>query len=407
MTHSTRSTYDAMIIGAGLVGLTAALALSYKGLSVALIDRVDPIDALAPDYDGRASAVSASSLQMLKTLNVATKCARYTQAMRHIVIADGQVGAVSPLTLSFERDARSGPSGYMIENKRLRMALYDTVIENKSVDFFAPANIDTMIRSESGVDVALADGPVLKADVLIAADGRNSRTRQEAGIGVEMKVYKQYALTTSLSHSRSHQETAYEIFYPNGPFALLPLTGRKSSLVWSDKETAIKAALNLPEEALREEIARRTNGLLGRIEISSKPLAYPLSLQISERYTGHRLALIGDAAHAIHPIAGQGLNMGFRDVAALADTLSNAKNLGLDIGGASLSEYEVWRNFDNRTLAIGTDVLNQLFSNNIRPFTHIRRLGMTFIQALPALKTGFIKEAAGEAGVLPSLLREI
>lgn len=407
MTHSPLSTYDAMIVGAGLVGLTAALALSYKGLSVALIDRIDPIDALAPDYDGRASAVSASSLQMLKTLNVATKCDRYTQAMRHIVIADGKVGAVSPLTLSFERDAQSGPSGYMIENKRLRMALYDTVIENKRIDFFAPVIIDSRARSENGVEIILSDGAILKADVLIAADGRKSRIRQEAGIGVEMKAYKQYALTTTLSHSRSHQDTAYEIFYPNGPFALLPLTGRKSSLVWSDKETAIKAALNLPEEALAEEIARRTNGLLGQIEISSKPLAYPLSLHISERYTGHRLALIGDAAHAIHPIAGQGLNMGFRDVAALADTLSNAKNMGLDIGGASLSEYEVWRNFDNRTLAVGTDVLNQLFSNNIRPLTHIRRLGMTFIQAVPALKSGFIKEAAGEAGVLPSLLRDI
>ena len=405
MTRSTLSSYDAIIIGAGLVGLTAALALSYKNLSVALVDRMDPIDALAPDYDGRASAISASSLQMLKTLNIASKFERYTQGMRHIVIADGQVGAVSPLTLSFERDAVAGPSGFMIENKRLRMALYDTVLENKRIDFIAPVNIENTQRSENGVEVFLDNGRVLNADILIAADGRKSRIRQQAGIGVEVKTYKQYALTTTLSHSRSHQDTAYEIFYPNGPFALLPLTGRKSSLVWTDKETAIKAALGLPQAALVEEIARRTNGLLGGIEMISKPLAYPLSLQMSERYTDHRLALIGDAAHAIHPIAGQGLNMGLRDVAALADTLSDAKNMGLDIGGASLSEYEVWRNFDNRTLATGTDFLNQLFSNNIRPLSHIRRLGMTFIQAIPALKTGFNKEAAGEAGVLPSLLR--
>lgn len=405
MTRSPLPTYDAIIIGAGLVGLTAALALSHNKLTVALIDRMDPIDALAPDYDGRASAISASSFQLFKALDVAPKIERYTQPMRHIVIADGQVGAVSPLTLSFERDAVSGPSGYMVKNKRLRMALYDRVIDNEQIDFYAPVEVATTQRSDRGVDVSLSDGRVLKADILIAAEGRNSRTRQQAGIGVQTKVYKQYALTTTLSHSRSHQDTAYEIFYPNGPFALLPLTGRQSSLVWSDKETAIKTALTLPKAALVEEITRRTNGLLGTIEIVSKPLAYPLSLQIAERYTAQRLALIGDAAHVIHPIAGQGMNMGLRDVAALTDVISSAKSMGLDIGGASLSDYEVWRNFDNRALAVGTDVLNQLFSNNIRPLAHMRRLGMTFIQAVPALKTGFVKEAAGELGILPSLLR--
>jgi len=407
MTETSSSKYDVIIIGAGLVGMTTALALAHRKCRVALLDKMDPIDALAPAYDPRASAVSASAWNMFQRLGVARRLKGHTQAMTHIGIADGQVGNISPLTLSFDRDPVDGPSGYMIENKRLRLALYDRVLETPSIEFHAPIVTKQVERSESHVEVVLGSGKKLTADVLIAADGRNSPLRRIARIGTTVKTYKQSALTVTLAHTRPHQSTAFQIFYPTGPFALLPLTGNRSSLVWSDKPETLSAVLELPQEALIEEITRRTQGLLGQIAFKSRPLVYPLSLQMADAYTERRLALVGDAAHTIHPIAGQGLNMGLRDAAALTDVISDAKSRGLDIGGAELSAYEVWRNFDNRTLAGATDILNRLFSNTLGPLVHARRIGMTLIQGIDPLRQAFVKEAAGEGGIVPSLLKDL
>lgn len=416
--------FDVILVGAGLVGLSTAVALSARGLSVALIDRMDPETALSPDFDPRASALSASSFVMFEKLGLAQALTPHLQAMNHIVIAEGRVGKVSPLTLQFERGAQDGPSGYMVPNLALRKTLLAAVEVSETIHFFAPAEITQIQRGTAEVTVTLASTSpastplasnsasnlgareqTLTAAVLIACDGRKSRTRTEAGIAMETKAYNQSALVGVIEHSRPHQGTAYEIFYPTGPFALLPLRDNQSALVWSDRPKTLEAARQLPHDALSAEIERRTNGLLGTVTLVTPPLTYPLSLQIAERYTADRLALVGDAAHVIHPIAGQGLNMGLRDAAALTDVLSSAKSAGLDLGGATLSDYGVWRNFDNRTLASATDMLNRLFSNRLPGLGHLRRLGMTLIQGFPAAQQAFTREAAGESGQLPSLLR--
>jgi len=394
---------DIIIIGAGLVGLTAALACAHKGASIALIDAVHPKAAKA---DGRASAIAASSLRMLETLDVLKNNEAELQPITDMLIADGGVGDVSPLTLHFDSAERGTPTSYMIENDVLRKALLSAVEAHDKIEFFAPMDIISAERSSERVTVHLSDGQELKASLLLAADGRNSALRKMAGIGVSRREYKQKALVTTFHHALPHDGVAHQIFFPGGPMALLPLTQNRMSIVWSDKAAAIEAAMAIDEAAFIAELGRRIGDFLGKMSLCAPRQAYPLSLQMAERYTDTRLALIGDAAHAIHPLAGQGLNMGLRDVAALADVIASARAVGLDIGGANLGEYATWRNFDNQTLAMSTDVLNALFSNKILPLRHVRRLGLAAVNQSDLAKSFFMNEASGELGELPSLLRQ-
>lgn len=394
--------FDIIIIGAGLVGLTTALACAHKGASVGLLDAVE----LAKAYDGRASAVAASSYAMFEHLGIAAMLKGHVQPITDMLIADGAVGDVSPLTLHFDSADMGGPTGYMVENNQLRSALLQKVRDSKNITLLAPVKIQDTVRNAKGVSVTLEDKTVLRASLLVAADGRNSSLRQKAGIDVQRFGYDQKAVVTTFKHELPHDGVAHQIFFAGGPLALLPLTHQRCSIVWSDTARAIDAAMQLDEAAFTAELSRRIGGFLGEISLCAPRQAFPLNLQMADRYTDQRLVLVGDTAHAIHPIAGQGLNMGLRDAAALADVVAESRSVGLDLGGAAIGDYEAWRNFDNKMLGVTTDMLNRLFSNNIAPIRHARRLGLAAVNRFKPAQTFFIKEAAGETGTLPSLMRK-
>ncbi len=397
---------DIIIIGGGLVGLTTALACAHKGASVIIFDAEAPNTHLNKDFDGRASAIAASSFQMYRHLGIADRLDGQTQPITDIMIADGDLqSGISPLTLHFDsEDAGDAPMGYMVENRHLRLALLNATMESEHIKLIAPARIQGFDQSTTKVDISLADGRSLSASILIAADGRNSYCRRHAGIGVETLNYNQKAIVTTIAHEYPHDGVAHELFLPSGPFAILPLPRNRSSIVWSDKSRAVDAAMALEDEAFLSELSRRFGDMYGELSLCAPKWAYPLSMQMADRYVDNRLALIGDAAHAIHPIAGQGLNMGLRDAAALADVVMNAFDTGQDLSNC-LSEYELWRNADNRILAGATDIFNRLFSNSIAPIKHARRLGLGIIDKVRPAQSFFIKEAAGQLGDLPTLLR--
>ncbi len=398
--------YDIAVVGGGLAGLTVALACASKGAKIVIFDRDDPKAHIDADFDGRASAIAASSFQMYRHLGIANALGENAQPITDILISDGELGrAISPLTLHFDsRDAGDTPMGYMIENRRLRCALLDAIANHPNIDFDAPVIISNIHRHDEAVKITLDTGHEISAQLIVAADGRHSFCRKEAKIDVTTMAYNQKAIVTTVEHEKPHFGTAHELFLPSGPFAILPLTGNRSSIVWTDTPRAVDAAMALSDNAFAAELARRFGDFLGKVEPCAPRWSYPLSLQLAERYTDKRLALIGDAAHAIHPIAGQGLNMGLRDAAALADVAGNALSSGLDVG-VNIADYERWRNFDNSMLAGATDIFNRLFSNNIGPIKHARRLGLGLINSIPPARSIFIKEASGRIGDLPTLLR--
>lgn len=399
--------FDIAIIGGGLVGLTTALACASKGASVAILDREDPKAHLKTGFDGRASAIAASSFQMYRHLGITESLSGHVQPILDILISDGEVGqSVSPLTLHFDSQNIDGePMGYMVENRLLRKALMDKINTTDAITLLAPVTIDRLETTARFAHVFLGNGKNIDASLIVAADGRNSFCRRQAGINVTTIPYAQKAIVTTVQHVKPHDAIAHELFLPSGPFAILPLTENRANIVWTDTPRAVEGAMALPDEAFAAELARRFGDFLGEVKPCAPRWAYPLSLQMAERYTSDRLVLVGDAAHAIHPIAGQGLNMGLRDGAALADVIGDALANGLDIGGASLPEYEIWRNFDNSVLAGATDIFNRLFSNNVAPLKHARRLGLGIIDRISPARTFFMKEAAGQMGELPSLLR--
>jgi 2-octaprenyl-6-methoxyphenol hydroxylase len=302
-------------------------------------------------------------------------------------------------------DLGGDPMGYMVENRQLRRALYLAIEASNSIELKAPAVIETLEFESSDVQIMIEDSDPVSAQLVVAADGRNSFCRKLAGIDTTQITYSQKAIVTTVHHEKPHHGVAHELFLPAGPFAILPLTDNRSSIVWTDSPKAVDAAMALPEKMFEAELGRRFGDFLGMVAPCAPRWAYPLSLQLAERYTGSRLALLGDAAHVIHPIAGQGLNMGLRDAAALADVVGAALSRGLDPGGAAITEYGQWRNFDNHMLAGATDVLNRLFSNDVAPVKHVRRLGLGMVNRISPLRTFFMSEASGQIGELPSLLR--
>ncbi len=397
---------DLIIVGGGLVGMTAALACAHKGASVTIVDSQSPETYQTADFDGRASAIAASSFKMYRHLGIDKRLKGHIQSITDIMITDGEVGRyISPLSLHFDsKDAGGAPMGYMMENRLLRRALYDAIKANDKITMIAPTKVLGFNETPAGMTLNLKDHGELSASALIAADGRNSFCRKQTGIGTETIPYKQKAIVTTVVHEVPHDGVAHELFLPGGPFAILPLTENRSSIVWTDTPGAVDAAMTLPEAAFAAELTRRFGDMYGQIGPCAPRWSYPLSLQMAEDYTKGRLALIGDAAHAIHPIAGQGLNMGLRDAAALADVVHEARSNGLDIG-MQLDNMQIWRNFDNRVLAASTDIFNRLFSNNIAPIKHARRLGLGLMDKIAPAQSFFINEAAGLHGELPSLLR--
>jgi 2-octaprenyl-6-methoxyphenol hydroxylase len=398
---------DVIILGGGLVGLTLAIALDRHGLTTIVVDPADPATQIAPGYDGRATAVSSSSWRMLEAIGVAAKLDGVTCAIRAIRVSEG----LKPGGILFAPEADDDPLGIMVENRLLRRALRETALAAGRLELLMPARPAEVVRDATGVRVALADGRLIAAPLLVGAEGRNSPARAAAGITVAQWRYDHVAIVATIAHERAHEATAYEIFYPSGPFAILPMLagedGRpRSAIVWSVKARDAEATSGLPDRALAHEIEKRMGGFLGAIELAGPRWNYPLGFHHAATITARRLALIGDAAHGIHPIAGQGLNLGFRDAAALAEVLVEGARLGLDLGDAQLmARYERWRSLDTFSVALATDSLTRLYGLPGRAASAIRRLGMGAVQRIGPLKDRLMAEARGESGELPLLLR--
>jgi 2-octaprenyl-6-methoxyphenol hydroxylase len=398
---------DMIILGGGLVGLTLAIALDRHGLATIVVDPADPATQIAPSYDGRATAISSSSWRMLEAIGVADKLAGVTCAIRAIRVSEG----LRPGGIAFEPAPDDDPLGIMVENRLLRAALRETALQAERLELLMPARPADVVRDGAGVRVALEDGRLLAAPLVIGAEGRNSPTRAAAGIAVAQWRYDHVAIVATIAHEKAHEATAYEIFYPSGPFAILPMLagedGRpRSAIVWSVKARDAAATLGLPDRALAHEIEKRMGGFLGAIELAGPRFNYPLGFHHAAKITAERLALIGDAAHGIHPIAGQGLNLGFRDAAALAEVLVEGARLGLDLGDAQLmARYERWRSLDTFSVALATDSLTRLYGIPGRAASVVRRFGMGAVQRIGPLKDRLMAEARGESGQLPLLLR--
>jgi len=402
---------DVIILGGGLVGLTLAIALDRHGLSSIVVDPADPERVAAPAYDGRATAVASASWRMLQTIGVGEKLEGEGCPIRTIRVSDG----LAPGGLVFdpaEGDPGSGsgagdPLGMMFENRRLRAALRECALAAANVTLLMPARAAEIVRDGASVRVALDDSRLVTAPLLVGAEGRGSPTREAANIPMARWRYDHAAIVVTVTHERSHENVAYEIFYPSGPFAILPmLPGNRSAIVWSVPAGDAPAVIDLPDRAMAAEIEKRMGGFLGPVAMAGPRWTYPLGFHHAATITAQRLALAGDAAHGIHPIAGQGLNLGFRDAAALAQVLVEGARLGMDLGdGQILSRYERWRSLDTFMVAAATDGLTRLYGVPGRAASAIRRLGMGLVGRIGPLKAQLMAEARGESGDLPLLLR--
>jgi len=394
---------DIAIVGGGMVGLAAAAAAESGGLSVAVIDRADPATQRAAAFDGRTSAIALGAQRMLAVLGVWDGLAAAAEPILDIRVSDGD----SPLFLHYDhREVGDAPLGWIVENRAIRRALFAAVAARPGIAHLAPAGIKALEREAGHVAVTLDDGATIAARLLIGADGRNSSIRRQFGIEATTWSYPQTGIVCTIGHARPHRGVAHERFLPAGPFAILPMTGNRSSLVWTERADLAPVMMALPDDEFLEEIASRVGGFLGALSLEGPRWSYPLSLLHAERYVDPRVALIGDAAHAIHPIAGQGLNLGLKDAAVLAEVLVDARRLGLDIGQVDLLErYARWRRFDNLALIAATDGLNRLFSNDIAPVRLVRDLGLAAVNRIGPAKRLFMRHAMGVLGDLPRLVR--
>jgi 2-octaprenyl-6-methoxyphenol hydroxylase len=398
---------DVLIVGGGLAGMPLALALAQGGLSVTVVDALDPATATGAGFDGRVSAVAFSSCRMLKRLDVIKHLAGQMQPINDIVVSDGRVrGPGSSLFLHFDHtEIGDEPLGHLIENRHMRIALQKAIVESPKVRLVAPNAVRSVAYGAQAV-ATLADGATVKARVCFAADGRGSPTRIAAGIKTIGWDYGQTGIVTTVEHERPHEGVAQEYFLPGGPFAILPMVGNRASLVWTEKTEMAATIMALDDEAFADEMRARFGDYLGACKPVGPRWSYPLSLQLARDYVRPRLALVGDAAHGIHPIAGQGLNLGLRDVAAAAEVIVDAARLGLDIGALTVLErYQRWRRFDNVALSLLMDGLNRLFSNDIAPVRLARDLGLGLVNQIGPARRFFMRHAGGAVGDLPRLLR--
>jgi 2-octaprenyl-6-methoxyphenol hydroxylase len=396
---------DVLILGGGLVGLALASALDSSGLSAILIDPADPEGRATLRFDGRTSAVSSSSMRMLEAIGVADRLPEPGCPIRTIQVADG----LNPGGLAFEPDDDE-PLGVMHENRHLRAALQARAEMGRNLWLMWKSKPRSVERGTHGVVVSLEDGRKLNAPVLAAVDGRNSPMREAAGIPMARWKYDHMAVVSTLRHELPHANIAYEIFYPTGPFALLPMTddpnGHRSAIVWSVPKEDAGGWMSLTDEQFAAEAQAAMGGFLGKIELAAPRSTYPLGFHHSARMTDERLALVGDSAHAIHPIAGQGLNLGFRDAAALAQVLVEGARLGLDLGNKQLLDrYQRWRSLDALSVAFATDSLTRIYGIPGRTASAVRRFGRGMIDRLSPIKNRLMSEARGTSGELPLLLR--
>src|SRR3954454_19698539 len=396
---------DVVIAGGGFAGLALALALRQGLGDTFRIVVADPAFAADAKPDLRASAIAAAARRMFEALGVWDAVAADAQPILDMVVTDSKLEhAMRPLFLTFAGEiGESEPFAHMIENAPLNAALAAKA-RAQGVDLRATA-VTSFEQDASRIAVSFGDIAVTAA-LLIAADGSKSRVREQAGIATHGWNYGQSAIVTTVAHERPHNGRAEEHFMPAGPFAILPLKGNRSSLVWTETDAEAARMIALPDEEFHSELERRFGLHLGDIGVVGAKRAYPLGLFIARSFVAERIALVGDAAHVIHPIAGQGLNMGLRDVAALAEAIVDAARLGLDVGGADVLErYQRWRRFDTAMMGVATDGLNRLFSNQSDVLRLMRDVGLGLVDRVPALKSFFIREAAGVTGDVPKLLR--
>ena len=399
---------DLLIIGGGLNGPALALAAARAGLTSTVIDALpEPVRKTAT-FDGRAYALALASVRLLRNLGVWDRVAENAQPMLEIKVSDGRAGqGPSPFFLHFDHaEIEEGPMGHVLEDRFLRRALLDAMTETPEIRQVSGDTVTAQESDGAAVSVTLASGQVRRGRLLVGADGRASGTATRAGIRRTGWGYGQTALVAAIEHDLPHHGIAHQFFMPPGPLAILPLPGNVSSIVWSETEETAARFATLPDADFIEVLRPRFGDFLGAIRLSGKRFTYPLNLTVANSFVADRLALIGDAAHGMHPIAGQGLNAGLRDVAALAQVLGEGTRRGEDIAAPDvLARYQQWRRFDTATLALATDLTNRLFSNDNPLLRVARDLGMGAVSHMPGLRRGFIREAAGLTGDLPELMK--
>jgi len=397
---------DVVIGGAGFAGLALAIALREALGAGFTVTVADPALKNEKSRDPRASAIAAAARRLFEAIGVWGAVEGEAQPILDMVVTDSKLeDAVRPTFLTFGGEVEEGePFAQMVENRLLVDALVDKA-KALGIDLRATA-VSGFGHAPSSIDVALTDGETLSARLLVGADGGRSAIRETAGIVTHGWDYNQSAIVTTVGHERDHEGRAEEHFLPAGPFAILPLTGKRSSIVWTETRRDAERIVAVPDDKFHDELEKRFGLHLGEIEVIGPRRAFPLGLFTARSFIAERLALVGDAAHIIHPIAGQGLNMGLRDVAALAEAITDAARLGLDIGAPDVLErYQRWRRFDTMTMGVATDGLNRLFSNRSDVLRLVRDVGLGLVERMPALKNVFIREAAGFTGEVPKLLK--
>ena len=397
---------DVVIGGAGFAGLALAIALRQALGETFSVTVVDPALGHQHSRDPRASAIAAAARRLFEAIDVWDAVADEAQPILDMVVTDSKLDdAVRPTFLTFGGEVEEGePFAHMIENKLLVDALVDKAKE-LGIDLRATA-VTGFENTPRTIDVMLADGDTISARLLVGADGARSQIRERAGIATHGWNYGQSAIVCTVEHERDHEGRAEEHFLPAGPFAILPLKGNRASIVWTEHEDEAERIVALPDNEFHDELEKRFGLHLGDLKATGARRAFPLSLFTARKFIGARLALVGDAAHIIHPIAGQGLNMGLRDVAALAEAVTDAARLGLDIGADDVLErYQRWRRFDTAMMGVATDSLNRLFSNRSDVLRLFRDVGLGLVERMPPLKRMFIREAAGFTGEVPKLMR--
>ncbi|WP_253286216.1 FAD-dependent monooxygenase [Ruegeria sp. HKCCD6157] len=399
---------DILIVGGGLNGPALALALAQTGHSVTVIDALAEKVRKNAAFDGRAYALALASQRLLDAIGIWDRVAQHAQPMLEIKVTDGHAGTgPSPFFMHFDHaEIEEGPMGYMVEDRHLRRAFLDAMAEEPRITQVSGKSVVSQQADAARVTVTLDDGTTLGGSLLVGCDGRRSGTASRAGIKRTGWDYGQTALVCAIEHELPHNGVAHQFFMPPGPLAILPLTGNRSSIVWSERTDTAQHINALPEDDYVQVLRPRFGDFLGEISLAGDRFTYPLNLTIANSFISDRMALVGDAAHGMHPIAGQGLNAGLRDVGALAEVLTLAGRRGEDIGSLMVLErYQEWRRFDTASLAMATDVFNKLFSND-NPLLRLGRdIGMGVVGALPGLRRGFVREAAGLTGDLPKLLQ--
>lgn len=399
---------EVVIVGGGLNGLLLALALAQGGVRSTVLDAGPRALREDPEFDGRAYALAVGARRMLAALGLWRELEGQAQPILEIKISDGRAGeGASRFWLHFDHaEIEEGPMGHFLEDRYLRRALLDAVDASPLVTMLWEAPVTEQALLPGGIAVQLADGRRVAGRLLVGCDGRGSGTAKRAGIGRVGWDYGQTGLVAALAHERPHHGIAHQFFMPEGPLAILPLPGNRSSIVWTERTERADMIRHLDDEDFLAMLRPRFGDFLGDLQLAGVRYSYPLSLSLAESLVAERMALAGDAAHGIHPLAGQGLNLGLRDVAALAEVVVDARRLGRDIGAEDvLADYARWRRFDSTMLATVTDVMNRLFSND-NPLLRLGRdVGLGLVARLPAVRRGFIREAAGVTGRLPRLQR--